>query len=55
MTQKFLGHPLFVFYPPKTVRKVLARLKYSEPLYKVRSEFSILAEEYLTFQIDLPH
>ena len=23
MTQKFLGHPLLVFYPPLTVRKVL--------------------------------
>ena len=23
MTQKFLGHPLSVFYPPQTARKVL--------------------------------
>ena len=35
---------------PQTVRKVLARLKYSVPLCKARSGFSILTEEYLTFQ-----
>ena len=36
--------------PLQTVRKVLARLKYSVPLYKAESGFSILTEEYLTFQ-----
>ena len=40
--------------PPQTVRKVLARLKYSVPLYKARSGFSILTEEYLTFQTVSP-
>ena len=35
---------------PRTVRKVLARLKYSVLLYKAGSGFSILAEECLTFQ-----
>ena len=39
---------------PQTVRKVLARLKYSVPLYKARSGFSILTEEYLTFQTVSP-
>ena len=38
----------------QTVRKVLARLKYSVPIYKARSEFSILTEEYLTFQTVSP-
>ena len=38
----------------QTVRKVLARLKYSVPLYKARSGFSILTEEYLTFQTVSP-
>ena len=54
MTQKFLGHPLLVFYPLQTTRKVLARLKYSAPLYMARSRFSILTEEYLTFQTVSP-
>ena len=55
MTQKFLGHPLSVFYPPlQTVREVLARLKYSAPVYKARSGFSILTEECLTFQTGSP-
>ncbi len=40
--------------PPQTVRKVLARLKYSVPLYKARSGFSIFTEEYLTFQTVTP-
>ena len=53
MTQKFLVILYLVFYP-KTVRKVLARLKYSAPIYKARSGFSILTEEYLTFQIVSP-
>ena len=38
----------------QTVRKVLARLKYSVPIYKARSGFSILTEEYLTFQTVSP-
>ena len=42
-------------YPPQTVRKVLARLKYSVPLYKARSGFSILTDEYLTFQTVSPN
>ena len=54
MTQIILGHPLSVFYPPKAARKVLARPKYSAPLYKARSGFSILTEECLTFQIVSP-
>ena len=41
--------------PPQAVRKVLARLKYSVPLYKARSGFSILTEEYLTFQTVSPY
>ena len=41
--------------PPQTVRKVLARLKYSVPLYKAKSGFSILTEEYLTFQTVSPN
>ena len=54
MTQKFWVI-LYWFSTPKTVRKVLARLKYSVVhLYKARSGFSILTEEYLTFQIVLP-
>ena len=39
---------------PQAVLKVLARLKYSVPLYKARSGFSILTEEYLTFQTVSP-
>ena len=35
---------------PQAVLKVLARLKYSVPLYKAKSEFLILAEECLTFE-----
>ena len=38
-----------VITPPQTVRKVLVRLK-----YKARSGFSILTEEYLTFQTVSP-
>ena len=38
----------------QTVRKGLARLKYSVPIYKARSGFSILTEEYLTFQTVSP-
>ena len=52
----------YTFSPPRsqTVRKVLARLKYSVPIYKARSGFSILTEEYLTFQtvslsVNLPY
>ncbi len=41
--------------PPQTVRKVLTRLKYSVPLYKARSGYSILTEEYLTFQTVSPN
>ena len=41
--------------PHKTVRKVLARLKYSVPLYKAESGLSILTEEYLTFQTVSPN
>ena len=40
---------------PQAVRKVLARLKYSVPLYKAESGFSILTEEYLTFQTGSPN
>ena len=40
---------------PQTVRKVLTRLKYSVPLYKAESGFSILTEEYLTFQTVSPN
>ena len=53
MTQKFWVI-LYWFSTPKTVRKVLARPKYSVPLYKTRSGFSILTEEYLTFQTVSP-
>ena len=35
---------------PQAVLKVLARPKYSVPLYQANSEFLILAEECLTFQ-----
>ena len=35
---------------PQAVLKVLARPKYSVPLYKTKSEFLILAEECLTFE-----
>lgn len=35
---------------PQAVLKVLARLKYSVPLYKTEDEFLILAEECLTFE-----
>ena len=35
---------------PQAVLKVLARPKYSVPLYKANSEFLILAEECLTFE-----
>ena len=42
-------------YLPQTVRKVLARLIYSVPLYKAESGFSILTEEYLTFQTVSPN
>ena len=38
----------------QTVRKVLAGLKYSVPIYKARSGFSILIEDYLTFQTVFP-
>lgn len=34
----------------QTVLKFLARLKYSEHLYKTEDEFLILAEEYMTFE-----
>ena len=54
----FLTHdysPTTAFFtPPQTVRKVLTRLKYSVPLYKAESGFSILTEEYLTFQTVSP-
>ena len=53
MTQKF-GSSSIWFSTPKTVREVLARLKYSAPIYKARSGFSILTEEYLTFQTVFP-
>ena len=43
------------FQRPQTVRKVLTRLKYSVPLYKAESGFSILTEEYLTFQTVSPN
>ena len=49
---KVLANPLCI--PPQTVLKVLARLKYSVPLYKARNGFSILTEEYLTFQTVSP-
>ena len=42
------------FPPPKTARKVLARLKYPVPLHKARSGFSILTEECLTFRTTSP-
>lgn len=41
--------------PPQAVLKVLARLKYSVPLYKAESGFSILAEECLTFRTITPY
>ena len=41
-------------YPPQAVLKVLARLKYSVPLYKAKSGFPILTEECLTFQTVSP-
>ena len=53
MTQKFWVI-LYWFSTPNTVRKVLARPKHSAPLYKTRSGFSILTEEYLTIQIVSP-
>ena len=54
MTQKFWVI-LYWFSTPKTVRKVLARLKYSVVhLHKARSGFSILTEEYLTIQTGSP-
>ena len=40
--------------PPQAVLKVLARLKYSVPLYKAESGFSILTEECLTFRTISP-
>ena len=40
---------------PQAVLKVLARLKYSVPLYKAESGFSILAEECLTFRTITPY
>ena len=40
--------------PPQVVRKVLARLKYSVPLYKAGIGFSILTEECLTFRTVSP-
>ena len=40
--------------PQQAVRKVLARLKYSVPLYKARSGFWILTEECLTFRTVSP-
>ena len=39
---------------PQAVLKVLARLKYSVPLYKAESGFSILTEECLTFRTISP-
>ena len=53
MTQKFLGHPLSVFYPqdcPKSPRET----EILRTPYKARSGFSILTEEYLTFQTGSP-
>ena len=38
----------------QAVRKLLARLKHSVPLYKDRSGFSILTEECLTFRMTSP-
>ena len=49
MTQKFWVILYRFSTPLQTARKVLARPKYSVPLYKARSGFSILTEEYLTF------
>ena len=40
--------------PPQAVLKVLARLKYSVPLYKAESGFSILTEECLTYRTISP-
>ena len=34
----------------QTVLKFLARLKYSEPLYKTEDKFLILTEEFMTFE-----
>ena len=45
---------IHILHRSQTVRKVLARLKYSVPIYKARSGFSILTEEYLTFQTVSP-
>ena len=52
---KVLANPFCIPPPPQTVRKVLARLKYSVPLYKAESGFSILTEEYLTFLTGSPN
>ena len=41
-------------HAPQIVRKVLARPKYSVPLYKARSGFSILNEDCLTFRTVSP-
>ena len=41
-------------FPPQAVLKFLARLKYSELLYKTEDEFLILAEECLTFETVSP-
>ena len=38
----------------QAVRKLLARLKHSVPLFKARSGFSILTEECLTFRMTSP-
>ena len=38
----------------QAVRKVIARLKYSTPLYKARSKFSVLTEECFTFRTTAP-
>ena len=47
-------NPVIRKNPLQTVRKVLARLKYSVPLYKDGNSFSILTEECLTFRTVSP-
>ena len=52
---KIFGSSSIWFSTHKTARKVLEKLKYSVVhLYKARSGFSILTEEYLTFQTVSP-
>lgn len=40
--------------PSQAILKGLAKLKYSDPLYKAEYKFSLLTEECLTFQTLFP-